>query len=56
MLPLTHPLASVRDAFNAVYVESEAAGQLMFYGRGAGGAPTASAILGDFVAVTRHRA
>ena len=56
MLPLTHPLASVRDAFNAVYVESEAAGQLMFYGRGAGGAPTASAILGDLVAVTRHRA
>jgi homoserine dehydrogenase len=56
MLPVTHPLASVRDAFNAVYVESEAAGQLMFYGRGAGGAPTASAILGDLVAVTRHRA
>jgi len=56
MLPLTHPLANVRDAFNAVYVESEAAGQLMFYGRGAGGAPTASAILGDLVAVTRHRA
>ena len=54
MLPVTHPLASVRDAFNAVYVESEAAGQLMFYGRGAGGAPTASAILGDVVAVARH--
>lgn len=56
MLPNSHPLASVRNAFNAVYVESEAAGQLMFYGRGAGGAPTASAILGDLVAVTRHRA
>lgn len=56
MLPSSHPLASVRDAFNAIYVESEAAGELMFYGRGAGGAPTASAILGDLVAVTRHRA
>jgi homoserine dehydrogenase len=56
MLPNSHPLASVRNAFNAVYVESESAGQLMFYGRGAGGAPTASAILGDLVAVTRHRA
>lgn len=56
MLPNSHPLASVRNAFNAIYVESEAAGQLMFYGRGAGGAPTASAILGDLVAVTRHRA
>ena len=56
ILPHSHPLASVRNAFNAVYVESESAGQLMFYGRGAGGAPTASAILGDLVAVTRHRA
>jgi homoserine dehydrogenase len=56
ILPLSHPLASVRNAFNAVYVESESAGQLMFYGRGAGGAPTASAILGDLVAVTRHAA
>ncbi len=56
MIPNSHPLASVRNAFNAVYVESESAGQLMFYGRGAGGAPTASAILGDLVAVTRHRA
>ena len=56
ILPTSHPLASVRNAFNAVYVESEAAGELMFYGRGAGGAPTASAILGDLVAVTRHRA
>ncbi len=56
IVPNSHPLASVRNAFNAVYVESESAGQLMFYGRGAGGAPTASAILGDLVAVTRHRA
>ena len=56
ILPMAHPLASVRNAFNAIYVESEAAGQLMFYGRGAGGAPTASAILGDLVAVARHAA
>ena len=44
-----------REAFNAVFVEAEAAGQLMFYGRGAGGAPTASAVLGDLVAVARNR-
>jgi homoserine dehydrogenase len=55
MLPRTHPLAGVGDAFNAVFVEAEAAGSLMFYGRGAGGAPTASAVLGDLVAVARHR-
>ncbi|MER7165449.1 homoserine dehydrogenase [Micromonospora sp. NPDC000207] len=55
MIPLGHPLASVGDAFNAVFVEAEAAGQLMFYGRGAGGAPTASAVLGDVVAVARNR-
>jgi homoserine dehydrogenase len=55
MIPRTHPLAGVGDAFNAVYVEAEAAGQLMFYGRGAGGAPTASAVLGDVVAVARNR-
>jgi homoserine dehydrogenase len=55
MIPRTHPLASVGDAFNAVFVEAEAAGQLMFYGRGAGGAPTASAVLGDIVAVGRNR-
>ena len=54
MLDRSHPLASVREAFNAVFVESEGAGQLMFYGRGAGGAPTASAVLGDVVAVSRH--
>ena len=55
MIPRSHPLASVGDAFNAVFVEAEAAGQLMFYGRGAGGAPTASAVLGDLVAVARNR-
>jgi len=55
MVPRTHPLASVRDAFNAVFVEADAAGQVMFYGRGAGGAPTASAVVGDLVAVARNR-
>ena len=55
MIPITHPLASVREAFNAVFVECEAAGGLMFYGQGAGGAPTASAVLGDVVAVARHK-
>ena len=55
MIPRSHPLASVRGAYNAVYVESEAAGQLMFYGPGAGGAPTASAVLGDVVTVARNR-
>ncbi|MBM9462957.1 homoserine dehydrogenase [Aeromicrobium sp. YIM 150415] len=55
MIPDSHPLASVRGAYNAVFVESEGAGQLMFYGPGAGGAPTASAVLGDVVSVARHR-
>ena len=55
MLDRSHPLASVREAFNAVFVEAEGAGQLMFYGRGAGGAPTASAVLGDVVAVARNK-
>ena len=55
LIPRNHPLAAVRDAFNAVFVEAESAGELMFYGRGAGGAPTASAVLGDVVAVARHR-
>ena len=50
-----HPLASVRNAFNAVFVEAESAGELMFYGRGAGGAPTASAILGDLIAIARNK-
>ncbi|WP_370060891.1 homoserine dehydrogenase [Streptacidiphilus sp. MAP5-3] len=55
MIPLSHPLASVRGAYNAVFVEADAAGQLMFYGPGAGGAPTASAVLGDLVAVCRNK-
>jgi homoserine dehydrogenase len=55
ILPVQHPLAGVRDAYNAVFIEADAAGQLMFYGRGAGGAPTASAVLGDLVAVCRNR-
>ena len=55
MVPRSHPLASVRDAYNAVFVEADAAGQVMFYGRGAGGEPTASAVLGDLVAVARNR-
>ncbi len=49
MVPRHHPLASVRESFNAVFVEGDAAGELMFYGRGAGGRPTASAVLGDVV-------
>ncbi|WP_327378362.1 homoserine dehydrogenase [Streptomyces sp. NBC_01216] len=55
MIPLSHPLASVREAYNAVFVEAEAAGRLMFYGPGAGGSPTASAVLGDLVAVCRNK-
>ena len=55
MIPRSHPLASVAGAFNAVFVEADAAGSLMFYGQGAGGAPTASAVLGDLVAVARNR-
>jgi homoserine dehydrogenase len=55
MIPRSHPLASVREAYNAVFVEAESAGSLMFYGAGAGGAPTASAVLGDIVAVARNR-
>ena len=54
MIPRSHPLASVREAFNAVFVEAAAAGELMFYGRGAGGDPTASAVLGDVVSAARH--
>ena len=55
LIPNTHPLAAVRNSFNAVFVEATAAGELMFYGRGAGGTPTASAVLGDLVAVARHK-
>lgn len=55
MIPRDHPLASVRGAFNAVFVEAAAAGPLMFYGQGAGGTPTAGAVLGDLVSAARHR-
>ncbi len=54
MIPREHPLAAVREAYNAVFVEAESAGRLMFYGAGAGGQPTASAVLGDTVAVARN--
>lgn len=55
MIPREHPLAAVREAYNAVFVEAEAAGRLMFYGAGAGGRQTASAVLGDLVGVARNR-
>ncbi len=54
MVPLTHPLAAVHGAYNAVFVEAEAAGSLMFYGAGAGGIQTASAVLGDLVTAARR--
>ena len=54
MVPKTHPLASVRGAFNAVFVEGAVSGELMLYGRGAGGGPTASAVLGDVVDASRN--
>jgi homoserine dehydrogenase len=56
MVPLHHPLAAVRDSFNAVLIEGEAVGELMLYGRGAGGGPTASAVLGDLVDAVRNLA
>ena len=55
LISRTHPLASVRESYNAVFVEAESAGQMMFYGKGAGGEPTASAVLGDLVAIARHK-
>nr|WP_210768547.1 homoserine dehydrogenase [Arthrobacter sp. E3] len=54
LLPREHPLAAVRGAYNAVFVEAESAGELMFYGRGAGGTPTASAVMGDVVSAARR--
>ncbi|MDQ4057959.1 MAG: homoserine dehydrogenase [Actinomycetota bacterium] len=54
MIPKTHPLASVRDVFNAVFVEGEESGELMFFGRGAGGGPTGSAVVGDVAEIARH--
>jgi homoserine dehydrogenase len=56
MVPADHPLASVRDSFNAMFVEGGAVGELMFYGRGAGGSPTASAVLGDLIDAAANRA
>jgi len=55
MVPADHPLASVRDSFNALFVEGAAVGDLMFYGRGAGGSPTASAVLGDVIDAALNR-
>jgi homoserine dehydrogenase len=55
LVPAEHPLAAVRGAFNAVFVEAEGAGELMFYGQGAGGRPTAAAVLGDVVSAARRR-
>jgi homoserine dehydrogenase len=54
MVPVTHPLASVRDSFNAVFIEADAVGELMLYGRGAGGNPTASAVLGDLIDAAKN--
>jgi homoserine dehydrogenase len=54
LVPVAHPLAGVRDAFNAVFIEGEAAGELMLYGQGAGGLPTASAVVGDLIDATRN--
>ncbi|MCG7268094.1 MULTISPECIES: homoserine dehydrogenase [Corynebacterium] len=54
LIPSSHPLSSVSESYNAVFVEAESAGRLMFYGNGAGGGPTASAVLGDVVAVARN--
>jgi homoserine dehydrogenase len=54
MIPSTHPLASVRESFNAVFIEADAVGELMFYGRGAGGGPTASAVLGDLIDASKN--
>jgi homoserine dehydrogenase len=56
MVPVAHPLASVRDSFNAVFIEADAVGELMFYGRGAGGMPTASAVLGDLIDAAKNLA
>lgn len=55
LVPKSHPLAGVRDAYNAVFIEGEAAGELMLYGQGAGGLPTASAVVGDLIDAVRNR-
>ena len=56
MIPKEHPLASVRESFNAVFIEGERVGPLMLYGRGAGGDPTATSVVGDLVELARNRA
>jgi homoserine dehydrogenase len=55
MIPASHPLASVRESFNAVYIEGERVGPLMLYGRGAGGDPTATSVVGDVIELARRR-
>ena len=55
MIPSDHPLASVRESFNAVFVEGERVGPLMLYGRGAGGDPTATSVVGDLIELARGR-
>jgi homoserine dehydrogenase len=54
MIPETHPLASVRENLNAIFIEGHQVGELMFYGRGAGGPPTAISVVGDIIGVARH--
>lgn len=54
MVPMQHPLASVRESFNAIFIEGEATGEVMLYGRGAGGFPTASAVLGDVIDAAKN--
>ncbi|HKH26250.1 MAG TPA: homoserine dehydrogenase [Acidimicrobiia bacterium] len=54
MIPVHHPLASVRESFNALFIEADAVGELMLYGRGAGGSPTASAVLGDLIDAAKN--
>jgi homoserine dehydrogenase len=56
MVPMRHPLASVKDSFNAVFIQADAVGDLMLYGRGAGGMPTASAVLGDLIDAAKNLA
>ncbi|MBV8297786.1 MAG: homoserine dehydrogenase [Acidimicrobiia bacterium] len=55
MVPKDHPLAAVRESFNAVFIEGAAVGELMLYGKGAGGRPTASAVLGDVIDAAANR-
>ena len=54
MVPVHHPLASVRDSFNALFIEADAVGELMLYGRGAGGGPSASAVMGDLIDAAKN--